>query len=74
MILVAHRAVRAEVDEMKKAVLTLPETLPETVKEFYLNDYSTPDQKMKHLSVSKKTLYRRIDKAHGEIQVSLIVI
>lgn len=63
--------ISAEVDEIEKAVLALPEVLRETVKEFYLNEYSTIEQKMKHLGVSKKTLYRRIDKAHGEIRVGL---
>jgi|TARA_B110000196_G_C21044130_1_gene613958 hypothetical protein len=56
--------VSVEVDEMESAVVALPEGLRECVKELYLHDESTMEQKAKNLLMSINTLRRRRDKAH----------
>ena len=57
------------VEETEKAVQSLPDALKKIVIEFYVNDSSTLEQKLKALGISKRTLYRRLDNAHGMIAV-----
>lgn len=57
--------------ETEKAVLKLPESLRLIVKEFYLNNTSTVEQTLRALQVSKRTLYRRLQEAHEQIEESL---
>ncbi|MEY8204168.1 MAG: hypothetical protein RPR40_03750 [Bermanella sp.] len=54
-----------EADETGRAVAQLSEALVCIVREFYLNDSSTLEQKLKALAMSKRTLYRRLDESHG---------
>ena len=58
--------------ETEKAVQGLPEALRLIVKEFYINSTSTLTQKLNALGMSKRTLYRRLDEAHKEIEQALI--
>jgi hypothetical protein len=41
------------------------------VVEFYINDSNTIEQKLKVLGISKRTLYRRLDMAHGLVEISI---
>jgi len=59
------------IEETEKAVQTLPDALKNIVLEFYMNDASTLDQKLKALEISKRTLYRRLDMAHGLILITV---
>lgn len=54
--------------ETEKAVQKLPDALKVIVIEFYVNDSSTIEQKLKALNMSKRTLYRRLDNAQALIQ------
>mgnify|MGYP000576369301 CR=1 FL=1 len=60
-----------EAYETEKAVQALPVALKLIVNEFYLNSTSTLEQKLKALGMSKRTLYRRLDMAHGLIETTL---
>ncbi|WP_368457443.1 hypothetical protein [Microbulbifer sp. TYP-18] len=54
----------SDVLEVEEFVLALPRDLGDTVRLFYLPPYLTHDQAAKKLSISKSTLYRRIDGVH----------
>lgn len=57
--------------ETEKAVQTLPDSLKAIVIEFYVNESSTLEQKLKTLGISKRTLYRRLGMAHGLLAVKV---
>jgi hypothetical protein len=57
--------------ETEKAVQALPKSLKKIVFEYYLNESATLEQKLKTLQLSKRTLYRRLDMAHGLIKCNV---
>ncbi|MEY8247320.1 MAG: hypothetical protein RPT11_02965 [Bermanella sp.] len=57
--------------ETEKAVQALPVGLKRIVMEVYLNTTSTEAQKLIALGLSKRTLYRRLDQIHQQIEASL---
>jgi hypothetical protein len=69
---VSHRGSTIQFDtvayETEKAVQKLPDALKVIVVEFYINDSNTIEQKLKVLGISKRTLYRRLDMAHGLVR------
>lgn len=59
------------IEDTERAVQSLPDALKRIVIEYYVNDSSTLNQKLKALSISKPTLYRRLGMAHELIQLKL---
>lgn len=57
-----------EVYQTEKAVYELEESQKRIVLEFYLNVSSTLEQKLDALGMSKRTLYRRLNTIHEEIE------